>query len=70
MPWRQEPKKDVAGLRKASGSCQASFDPGMSEWGNPGRVMPPQLVHQDEWVSGGTETSKYPEEEKSMRFPE
>lgn len=22
-------------LRKASGSCQPSFDPGMSEWGNP-----------------------------------
>ena len=21
-------------LRKASGSCQSSFDPGMSEWGN------------------------------------
>ena len=22
-------------LRKASGSCQANCDPGMSEWGNP-----------------------------------
>ena len=42
MPWRQEPRKDVAGLRKAPGSCQASFDPGMSEWGNLGRVMPPR----------------------------
>jgi len=27
-------------LRKASVSCQASFDPGMSEWGNPAGVMP------------------------------
>jgi hypothetical protein len=26
-------------LRKAPGSCQASFDPGMSEWGNPAGVM-------------------------------
>ena len=27
--------KDVACLRKASGSWLASFDPVMSEWGNP-----------------------------------
>ena len=26
-------------LRKASGSWQISFDPEMSEWGNPARVM-------------------------------
>jgi len=26
-------------LRKVSGSWQTSFDPGMSEWGNPIRVM-------------------------------
>ena len=26
-------------LRYASGSCQPSFDPRMSEWGNPARVM-------------------------------
>jgi hypothetical protein len=25
--------------RNASVSCQASFDPGMSEWGNPSQVM-------------------------------
>jgi creatinine amidohydrolase/Fe(II)-dependent formamide hydrolase-like protein len=27
-------------LRKASGSCRESFDPEMSEWGNPAGVMP------------------------------
>ena len=27
-------------LRYASGSCQPSVDPRMSEWGNPARVMP------------------------------
>src|SRR5262245_11294502 len=27
-------------LRYASGSCQPSVDPGVSEWGNPARVMP------------------------------
>src|SRR5688572_33163554 len=27
-------------LRKAAGSCRESFDPQMSEWGNPAGVMP------------------------------
>ena len=27
-------------LRKVSGSCLESFDPGVSEWGNPAGVMP------------------------------
>jgi hypothetical protein len=27
-------------LRKATGSCLSSFDPWISEWGNPARVMP------------------------------
>ena len=27
-------------LRKASGSCRESYDPEMSEWGNPAGVMP------------------------------
>ena len=27
-------------LRKASGSRQTGFDPGVSEWGNPARAMP------------------------------
>jgi len=30
-------------LRKASGSCRASVDPRMSEWGNPAGVMPRHL---------------------------
>ena len=34
MPWRQEPMKDVAGCDKP-GELLASFDPGISEWGNP-----------------------------------
>jgi hypothetical protein len=35
MPRLEEAKKDVARLRKASGRCLATFDPEMSEWGNP-----------------------------------
>lgn len=35
MPRLEETKKDVARLRKASGRCLATFDPEISEWGNP-----------------------------------
>lgn len=35
MPWLEEAKKGVARLRKASGRCLATFDPEISEWGNP-----------------------------------
>gem|GEM_PF-3852489 len=35
MPWHGRPMKDVVGVRYASGSCQTSFDPEISEWGNP-----------------------------------
>ncbi len=32
-------------LRKVSGSWQISFDPEMSEWGNPpARVTPPEYI--------------------------
>jgi len=34
-------------LRKASGSCRLSFDPGMSEWGNP---LPQQVVLPPEHI--------------------
>ena len=34
-------------LRKASGSWQTSFDPEMSEWGNPARMGHPAL---NSWV--------------------
>ena len=33
-------------LRKASGSCQTSFDPEISEWGNP----PPSAVSLTESI--------------------
>lgn len=35
MPWLIEAMKDVIWLRKASGRCLITFDPEMSEWGNP-----------------------------------
>ena len=35
MPRDIKAMKDVACLRKASGRWLATFDPEMSEWGNP-----------------------------------
>jgi len=35
MPWLEKAMKDVAWRRYASGRCRATFDPKISEWGNP-----------------------------------
>ena len=49
------------------GEAQTAFDPGIPEWGNPAGVMPcyphPNRIRCEE-ATGGTETSKYPEEKK------
>ena len=66
MPWRLEAMKDVEWVRNASGSSQSSFDPKMSEWGNlAGRKSAAPKGEQ----TGGSETSQYPEEEKSNEIP-
>ena len=56
-------------LRKASGSCQPSVDPEISEWGNPPRrtaaVPQPEFIGLEERTRG-SETSQYPEEKKTM----
>ena len=57
-------------LRKASGSWQTSFDPEISEWGNPLGVI--SILTEYIGVmkrTQGTETSKYPEEKKSTEIP-
>jgi hypothetical protein len=64
MPWQPGPKKDVVTLRKAPGS-RLQADPEISEWGNPSTVMSRDPRKRE--ASGGTETSKYPEEKK--QFP-
>ncbi len=35
MPWHQEPTKDVTSCDKLRGEEQISYDPEISEWGNP-----------------------------------
>ena len=53
------------------GEAHSAFDPGISEWGNPAGAMPryphPNQIRCGE-ATGGTETSKYPEEEKSTEI--
>ena len=59
-------------LRKASGSCQPSCDPGMSEWGKPdwSHVQSPLPEHiGQEAGTRGSETSQYPQEEKTKVIP-
>ena len=55
-------------LRKASGSCQPSVDPMMSEWENPARRI--AVLLRAEFIGArertrGSETSQYPEEKKT-----
>ena len=53
------------------GEAHTADDPGVSEWGNLGREgVPARGEHIAEGsATGGTETSKYPEERKSSRDP-
>jgi hypothetical protein len=71
MPWYQGPKKGVARLRKAPGSCLASLA-GDSRMGQPGPgytgSLPVEHIDRLE-VSGGSETSQYPEEKKKTFIP-
>ena len=56
-------------LRKVSGSWQISFDPEMSEWGNPpARVLPVEYI---DWIerTQGIETSQYLQEKTSTEIP-
>ena len=39
MPWLEIAMKDVAWQRYASGRCLATFDPEISEWGNPTSLL-------------------------------
>jgi len=57
-------------LRNAPSSWQASDDTGMSEWGNPVRVMPDYPPStRGVGPTRGTETSQYPQERKSNETP-
>ena len=72
MPWHPEPKKDVASCDKprggANGLRSADLRMGQPARGH-ARARPPERIGRD-GATGGTETSKYPEEEKSNEIPQ
>ena len=55
--------KDVAKLRYASGRCLATFDPEISEWGNPSRLAGHPELDSVKYTRG-SETSQYLEEKR------
>ena len=63
MPWRQAAMKDVQACEKPGGDGKGRYHPGMSEWGNPVPCALPASLMQA--LTGGSETSQYPEEKKS-----
>ncbi len=59
-------------LRYASVRSQISFDPGISEWGNPHGVISMYLLAEYiglERRTEGSETSQYLQEKKSKEIP-
>ena len=58
--WASGADEGRGTLRKAPVRRVQPHKPEMSEWGNPARVTPRQLRQG----TGGTETSKYPEEKR------
>jgi hypothetical protein len=63
MPWLMNAMKDVANLRNSSGRRFAAFDPEVSEWGNP--IRNDDLLFMRMKLTWGSETSQYPEEQKT-----
>ena len=67
MPWHRKPMKGAASCDKPRGGANG-LRSGDSRMGEPARghalAPPPEYIGRRE-ATGGTETSKYPEEEKS-----
>ena len=57
-------------LRKAAGSWQTSFDPQISEWGNPAERSSHAEYIGVRKQTRRTDTSQYPEEKKSTETPQ
>ena len=65
----KESMKDVGGCDKPGE--RNGFDPGVSEWGNPAGVMAAARtrMHRVRGGTRGSETSQYPQEEKTTVIP-
>ena len=71
MPWHWKPKKDAASCDNPRGGARARRSAGlrMGEPGARGARRPPAEHIRRRGATRGTETSKYPEEEKSTEIP-
>ena len=70
MPWRRKPKKGAASRDSPGGGANGLRSPG-ARMGEPGggHAPPPRAEYiGSEEATRGTETSKYPEEEKSTEI--
>ena len=56
MPWLRRAMKDVEWRRYVSARCQSTFDPEMSEWGNPPGSARNSCMRER---TQGSETSQY-----------
>ena len=63
-------RRTQPGCEKPRGAVKRALIRGCPNGETRGGDISPQLCGDGLRASGGTETSKYPEEEKSMRFPE
>ena len=59
--------KDVQACEKPGGDGKGRYHPGMSEWGNPVPWALPWSL-SPKALTGGSETSQYPEEKKSTEI--
>ena len=66
MPWRREPTKGAASRDSPGGAAHRPRSRG-ARMGEPSRRGPATRFTRE--ATGGTETSKYPEERKSRRDP-
>ena len=71
MPWRWKQMKDVVSCDKprvgAHYRQSADFRMGKPDRGHARSPMPEHIGHEE--ITRGTETSKYPEEEKTIVIP-
>ena len=71
MPWQQEPKKDVGICDKPGGVDNRTLRPGFPNGETPHDVSCDPPVEHIDRVEGtwGSETSQYPQEEKTKVIP-
>ena len=66
MPRLKKAMKDVAWRRYVSGRCLATFDPEISEWGNPSEYTSETFALDVKEHTKGSKTFQYLEEKRKI----